>query len=274
MATKSKKYLKIKHFIRKRSTESLKELEKEGKVRKNRIVDVNKTIFVDSYILNYSTFFPGKLLGSTLNVGNLSNAEQIVELSIDSNSFQYSKKTLNTQFGNPELPFSIAAETIESDDKKQESIVNSEIKHEAWYIENPISKELTKRITLKLGPKAEQDFIIVVRSPNPKKSENLLSIINIGLLTYADEQFGVKESFEDFLKTNYNSSMKEFLRDRKKVAQQQRLEILLAGRVEVPNLICQKELLVADVNEKVVPLVVKKGQACQKFRIPFKNNGA
>jgi hypothetical protein len=39
--------------------------------------------------------------------------------------------------------------------KKPEYIVNSEIKHEAWYIENPISKELTKRITLKLGPKAE-----------------------------------------------------------------------------------------------------------------------
>ena len=51
-----------------------------------------------------------------------------------------------------------------------------------------------------------------------KKSENLLSIINIGLLTYADEQFGVKDSFEDFLKCNYNNSMKEFLRDRKKVA--------------------------------------------------------
>jgi len=34
-------------------------------------------------------------------------------------------------------------------------MVNSEMKHEAWYIENPISKELTKRITLKLGPKAE-----------------------------------------------------------------------------------------------------------------------
>lgn len=117
-------------------------------------MDVNKTIFVDSYILNYSTFFPGKLLGSTLNVGNLSNAEQIVELSIDSNSFQFNKKSLNDKFGNPELPFSIA--TSESaDDKKQETIVNSEIKHEAWYIENPISKELTKRITLKLGPKAE-----------------------------------------------------------------------------------------------------------------------
>ena len=43
--------------------------------RVSRITDVNKVIFVDSYILNYSTFFPGKLLGSTLNVGNLSNSE-------------------------------------------------------------------------------------------------------------------------------------------------------------------------------------------------------
>ena len=96
--------------------------------------------------------------------------------------------------------------------------MNSEVKHEAWYIENPISKELTKRITLKLGPKAEQDFIIVVRSPTPKKSENLLSIINIGLLTYEDEQFGLRESFEEFLKQKYNNSMKEFLKERKKLA--------------------------------------------------------
>ena len=144
----------------------------------------------------------------------MSNSEQIVELSIDANSFQFNKKQISEKFGNPELPFS-----LESEEKKGENIVNSEIKHESWYIENPISKELTKRITLKLGPKADQDFIIVVRSPHVKKCENLMSIINIGLLTLADEQFGVKESFEDFLKSNYNNSMKEFLKDRKKVAQ-------------------------------------------------------
>jgi hypothetical protein len=108
-----------------------------------------------------------------------------VELSIDSNSFNFTKTNIKDKFGNPELPFSLDVQ--EENGKRNENIVNSEIKHEAWYIENPISKELTKRITLKLGPKAEQDFIIVVRSPNAKKSENLLSIINIGLLTYADE---------------------------------------------------------------------------------------
>jgi hypothetical protein len=148
---------------------------------------MSKVIFVDSYILNYSTFYPGKLLGSTLNVGNLSNCEQIVELSIDSSTFNYNKKQICEKFGNPELPFALDSNSTDTDGKKNENVVNSEIKHESWYIENPISKELTKRITLKLGPKAEQDFIIVVRSPNAKRSENLLSIINIGLLTYADE---------------------------------------------------------------------------------------
>lgn len=43
------------------------------------------------------------------------------------------------------IPFTLSSDRI----------VNSEIKYESWYIENPVSKELTKRITLKLGPKAE-----------------------------------------------------------------------------------------------------------------------
>jgi hypothetical protein len=44
-------------------------------------------------------------------------------------------------------------------------MVNSEMKYESWFIENPVSKELTKRITLKLGPKSQQELIIVVKSP-------------------------------------------------------------------------------------------------------------
>ena len=87
-------------------------------------------------------------------------------------------------------------------------------------------------------------------------------MINIGLLTYADEQFGVRDSFEDFLKINYNNSMKEFLRDRKKLALTQRIEILLAGKVEVPSIVCARELAFSDLNEKAIPLAIKKGQSC------------
>ncbi len=196
-----------------------KKIEGRQKPAASRVTDISKSIFIDSFVLNYSSFFPGKMLGSTLNVGNMTNSEQIVELSIDSNTFQFNKKHVTEKFSNPELPFSLAVEKSNEGVKISETIVNSEIKHECWFIENPISKELTKRITLKLGPKAEQDFIVVLRSPNIKKHENLLSTISIGLLTFADESFGVKESFEDFLKSNYNNSMKEFLKDRKKVAQ-------------------------------------------------------
>jgi len=38
------------------------------------------------------------------------------------------------------------------------------------------------------------------------------------------------------------------------------MEILLAGKVDVPSLICQKDLVVTDLNERVIPLVIKKGQ--------------
>jgi hypothetical protein len=67
--------------------------------------DISKVISVDSYILNYGTFLPGKLLGSTLNVGNNSSFEQIVELSIDAATINYNKKDLADKFDIAELPF-------------------------------------------------------------------------------------------------------------------------------------------------------------------------
>ena len=132
---------------------------------------------------------------------------------------------------------------------KKDRIVNSEIEHESWFIENPVSKELTKRITLKLGPKAEQDFIIVVRSPHAKKAQKMISVINVGLLTYKEEQFGVKESFEDFLANNFENQMKFFLNDRKQLALDQRLQVLLAGKVYIPKISCLKEIYIEDGTE-------------------------
>mmetsp|Transcript_11963 Transcript_11963/g.16450 ORF Transcript_11963/g.16450 Transcript_11963/m.16450 type:complete len:104 (+) Transcript_11963:1589-1900(+) len=102
----------------------------------------------------------------------------------------------------------------------------------------------------------------------------MLSVINVGLLTYADEKFGAAQSFDEFLKTEFGGSMKEFLRNRKKVATAQRMEILLAGRVDVPKIICNKGLTIANENDmQVVPLAIKKDTPSQKFRIPFKNIG-
>lgn len=223
--------------------------------------DVGQVLYVDSKIMNFNTYYPGKLLGSNLMVANLSDCEQIIELSVDQINYTYNIDDLEIKYPqlaqeydakNSSIPFKLRQ------NKDQSRMVNSEIKHESWFIENPISKELTKRITLKLGPKAEQDFIIVVRSPNIRKCQNMLSLINIGLLTYQGEEFGVKESFEDFLRTNYENSMKAFLSDRKQLSVDQRIEILMAGKVDVPRLACLKEMSLGEYNQKIVPIAIKK----------------
>ena len=71
--------------------------------------DVSKVITVDSTVLNYGTFIPGKLLGSTLNVVNESPFEQIVELSIDAASFHYNRKSITEKFDVSDLPFILEA---------------------------------------------------------------------------------------------------------------------------------------------------------------------
>jgi hypothetical protein len=43
-------------------------------------------------------------------------------------------------------------------------------------------------------------------------------MINVTLLTYKGEQFGVRHNFERYLQYYYNGDMKEFLADRAELA--------------------------------------------------------
>ena len=82
--------------------------------------------------------------------------EQIIELSVDADSFRFDKRKLKQQF--PLNSFENKKEMLpfELDVQNNSMFVkNSEYRHESWFIENPISKDLTKRITLKLSPKAK-----------------------------------------------------------------------------------------------------------------------
>jgi len=54
--------------------------------------EIEKVIDVDANVINFGTFAPGKLLGSTLLVRNKSNSEQIVQLVVDSKTECFSGK--------------------------------------------------------------------------------------------------------------------------------------------------------------------------------------
>ena len=45
---------------------------------------------------------------------------------------------------------------------------NSEKLFKSWYIENPISKDLVKTITLRMSPLCEKEFIIVMKAPTDR----------------------------------------------------------------------------------------------------------
>jgi hypothetical protein len=46
---------------------------------------------------------------------------------------------------------------------------------------------------------------------------------------------------------------------------------MIIGKLDNPKIECLRELFHSDANCKMLPLGVKKNQAAQKYRIPFKN---
>ena len=59
---------------------------------------------------------------------------------------------------------------------------NSEITHNAWFIENPINRELQKKVCFRLEGESEQEFIIVIKTPNKKTAVDLITYIHISIL--------------------------------------------------------------------------------------------
>jgi hypothetical protein len=108
----------------------------------SKVVDINSVLDVDSNVINYGQFICGKILGSTLLLSNISDVDQIVTMNLSKQKI-YQCDEIFGQYNRDELPFSYNDGT---------TIHNSEIDHSCWFIENPVSKELQKTITLKIGP--------------------------------------------------------------------------------------------------------------------------
>lgn len=101
-------------------------------------------------MLRYETCTPFKTLSATVKITNQSQAEHIIELAIDTATLKIRHSHLRDQ--------SVTFSSECTRNSNQDEVVNAEVAAKCWFIENPMSKELTKRITLKLGATATQDF--------------------------------------------------------------------------------------------------------------------
>ena len=150
-------------------------------------------------------------------------------------------------------------------------MANSEKDIKCWFIENPVTKDLVKSITVRLGSKAEQEFIIVLKAPQNRMSYNMASFVTIrqpklggrGRSSTDEETAPVVE--KQLSKTSSGDV------DLKEKRIETELKVLILGKLSNPKIKCLKELWHEESQSMVVPLAVKKSMAQQKFRIPFKN---
>lgn len=251
------------------------------KKKQKPITDINEAIKVDSLVLNYGVVNPGKLLGSILVVSNISDSEQTIDLSLDNTTEIYDK---NEIIKNKDFEFidELAQDEVELNDKelaecitdeqkslalenKKRYIPNSENKSECWYIENPKTKDLTKKITLKLGPHCEQEFIIVLKTLQPKNKTISLSFLNLEIHGIDGKE---KYNIKHIQKTEEGDiSFQKSIKNRQ-------IQVMLCGVVDPPNLICCKQVYDINTKQNKVPLALKPTSGTQKFRIQFRNNGS
>jgi hypothetical protein len=68
---------------------------------------------IDQSIMNFNCYLPGKMLGSNLMIANLTAFDQIIELSVDSNSYKYNIAELISRYPDSQsenldiMPFNI-----------------------------------------------------------------------------------------------------------------------------------------------------------------------
>jgi len=140
-------------------------------------------------------------------------------------------------------------------------MTNAEVDFSCWFIENPISKELQKQITLKIGPGMSQEFIIVVKAPKNKLEARIVSFIDI---TLTDDVSASSQTEKHLNHQKERVVLKEQPISR-------RMDVLLLGYLDNPKIKCMKQLFNKQTNTEIVSLAVRKCSGIQKFKLPFKN---
>lgn len=168
-------------------------------------------------------------------------------------SFAQSTRELLTEYVESELPFKPVAEGPTS---------NCESRHSCLFIENPKSKNLEKKITVKLPAKNTAQFVVVMKAPRVKKLD-IVSALTITHLT---------DSRRPRLRVEKKISKDDVIRSQQRVISS--LKVMVVGKLENPMLYCCKAMVEDKSNQLVIPLAVKRGEPTHKYKLPFKLSNA
>ncbi len=227
--------------FQKTKPEKVEEKEEEVEEVEEEIKGPIMSISNDS--LSYERFYPGRILGNTFQITNKAPKKTEVTLS-------FTTKGLDKAFIIERLMEFYEASTPEEIEQPylsalEKPFADSQKDFNCWYIEDPKTKSLVKEATLELDPGESYEFIVVLKSPIIKKSNLLL--------------------------TNVKWSMK-VLSSKCKLEPEEHV-VLAFGSLDVPKLICPKEIMDEDKNYSSVKVVMRKNAPVQVFRFLMINKG-
>lgn len=190
-----------------------------------------------------------KILGSTLQLTNTSNKDQVIEISVDQSTKGFSCDEIFGPYLREELPF---------DYEDGAQISNSEVALKCWYIENPVTKDLVKSIVIRMSPGCEKEFIIVMKAPNDRPQYNLTSFLSLKMAegdrkrkSHLEKRLRAADELEDIDMEVINVD----------VTKEEEMRVMLIGRLENPKLKCMRELRHSETECNVIPLGVKISQS-------------
>ena len=224
---------------------------------------------VDSFVINFGTFMPGKLLGSTLLIKNRSRQEQVLHLTIN-----HASEIIDVGAYREDARYGMFRDYCESGEivrgksskgLSEVQLANSESAYKCWFLEDPGTKDLVKKITLRLGAECQQEFIVVVRAPSTPKPDSLLSFIDLDLATHEHTPQLLEEVQKRPGREHYSFSDLEELG---------RLKVMIMGKIDPPKIFCPRILTETQEGQKIIPVALKRQGGCQKFRVPFRNEGS
>lgn len=205
----------------------------QEEIKENNYVE---PLEISTNILSYERFFPGRILGNTFVVKNVSTKSARFQLSFDNQDITRLSvgEKLCDYYGCDNI------NEIEDSYTKHlnQEIDTSEEVLKAWYVEDPYTKKLTKNVKMELGSGEEYEFIIVLKSPVENK--------------------------QNMLTTNV------LIRDMDRNTVQ---PVFCYGCMESLKVSCPKEMYNTKLKHKMIKVMMRRKQAAQPIKVLLENKG-
>jgi hypothetical protein len=222
---------------------------------------------VDKKFLNFGMLFPGEFLTKSVKIKNLSSSKQLeLELKFDMQEKNFSIKNeseeyqeLNTILQNEIFSTNSNCYEIENALKKYTScfyfshVEEGENLNDTGNYQSPshsqsnseLNLNPTQTIKIFLREKEEKEIFVNLRTPFIKKREKIFALAKIKINNFSNNHRKYTEGESNF--------------------------ILSHAVIEIPKLLCLKEIYSPIAKIPLITLSVEIKSKGQKFRIPFKN---